>query len=221
MILCFSGGVDSYIAWHYLGKPPTVYFQLDTKYSTKEENVVKDLIPDTIIDYSLSMDTRENEDGYIPFRNMYLAMMASKYSHLIIIAGLKDDMVADKNPSAFGVMTSCLNAIEKETDYFITSPFWSMTKEEIVRWYLDNNGSVGALLSTVSCYSKEETNYCGACASCFRKWVAFRSNRIDIDFYNHSLMKDYVFKARNNHYVESRNIAILREVERYGYTCRY
>ncbi len=218
MILCFSGGVDSYIAWHYLGTPPTVYFQLGTKYSIKEQKVVEKLIPNTIIDFSLDLESRELPNSYVPFRNLHLALLASKYDHQIIIVGLKDDMVEDKTPSAFGHMTACMNSIEKDKDYFVTSPFWHMTKEEIVAWYMKTVGDVYPLLRTVSCYSEEDTNYCGKCPSCFRKWVAFRSNRIEIEFYNHPLMKEYVSKARQGIYNEKRNIAILREVERYGYT---
>ena len=74
MILLFSGGVDSYVAWYYLGKPKTVYFNVQSRYSRRELGVVKRLIPDTIIDNSLNFSDREVGDkAYIPFRNLILA----------------------------------------------------------------------------------------------------------------------------------------------------
>ena len=55
MILLFSGGIDSFVAWHYLNKPKTVYFNLQSRYSLREISVVKKLIPTTIIDNSLNL----------------------------------------------------------------------------------------------------------------------------------------------------------------------
>ena len=40
MILLFSGGIDSFVAYHYLGKPKTVYFDLGTPYTGKEIKVI-------------------------------------------------------------------------------------------------------------------------------------------------------------------------------------
>ena len=45
MVLLFSGGIDSYVAWHYLSKPQTVYFNLKSRYSNKEMKIIRKLIP--------------------------------------------------------------------------------------------------------------------------------------------------------------------------------
>jgi len=214
MILLFSGGIDSYVAWHYLNKPPTVYFDLGTPYSQKEINVIQKLIPNTIIDTSLNLGDRQiGEKAYVPFRNLYLAMLAVKYSDVIVIAGLKDDDVSDKNEKIFIKFSELLSEMENRA-IIVISPFWNMTKEEVIKWYLAFHTSEN-LHKTISCYSNEPTNYCGKCPSCFRKWCALRSNGIKLSFFNQSLMKEYLIKAEAGHYIPERNNQIIKLVKEY------
>ena len=137
MVLLFSGGIDSYIAWHYMHYPPTVYFNLGTNYSIYEQTIVSRLIPKTIIDHSLNLRDRGHhgeDNAYIPFRNLYLALLAYKYADTIIMAGLRDDKVSDKNPDAFKKFTDLLSEMEGK-QIIVMSPFWQMTKADIVGWY--------------------------------------------------------------------------------------
>ncbi len=214
MILLFSGGIDSYIAWHYLDKPKTVYFNLRTPYTQKEIKTITGLIPTTIIDHSLDLNCRQiGEKAYIPFRNLYLAMLAAKYSDTIVIAGVKDDDVSDKNEQIFLKFSILLSELENRPIHVI-SPFWNMTKEEIIAWYLKKYPA-HKLLETVSCYSKEDTIYCGRCPSCFRKWCALRANNIMFNFHNEPLMKEYYQKALEGHYIPERNALIIKLVGDY------
>jgi len=214
MILLFSGGIDSYVAYHYLNKPQTVYFDLGTPYSSKEIMVIQKLIPSTIIDYSLNLGSRQiGEKAYIPFRNLYLAMLAAKYDDTIVIAGVKDDDVSDKNEQIFQKFSYLLSELE-DRPIQVMSPFWNMTKEEVIAWYLQRY-TADNLLKTVSCYSQEDTIYCGRCPSCFRKWCALKANNIDLDFYNKPLMKEYYEKALAGNYIPERNKLIIKLVEEY------
>lgn len=214
MILLFSGGIDSFVAWHFLGRPPTLYFNLRSRYSEKEMKVVMKLIPSTIIDESLDLSSREcGEKAYIPFRNLLLACQAVKYSDTVVIAGVADDDVSDKNEQIFLKFSHLLSELEGRC-IDIISPFWGMTKEKVVRWYKDNIGDE-IILQTISCYSTERTTYCGACPSCFRKWVALRSNGYDLNFYNDSLMQKYYESALSGKYIDERNLAIEREIDAY------
>jgi 7-cyano-7-deazaguanine synthase in queuosine biosynthesis len=214
MILLFSGGIDSYVAWHYLGKPPTLYFDVCSRYSEKELIVIKKLIPNTIIDASLFLGDREvGEKAYIPFRNLFFALQATKYDDRVVIAGVADDDVSDKNEEIFAEFSVLMTKLEGR-QIEVTSPFWKMTKEDVVRWYVENVGD-SEILKTVSCYSPEEEIYCAKCPSCFRKWVALRSNGYNLPFENWPLMKDYLASAMADKYLPSRNKAIIREVNRY------
>ena len=214
MILLFSGGIDSFVAYHYLGKPPTVYFDLGTRYSKKELKVVKELIPSTIIDCSIDLGNREvGEKAYVPFRNLILACLANKYSDEIVIAGVADDNVSDKTPEAFESFSTLLSRLEQR-NINVTSPFWSLTKEEVVAWYRENLKD-DRILNTISCYSDDDNTYCGKCPSCFRKWVALRSNGYLLPFFNYELMKRYRSAAEKGKYLPKRNAAILREVGEY------
>ncbi len=222
-ILLFSGGIDSYVAWHFLKKPPTVYFNLRSRYSAKEMIVVQRLIPGTIIDNSLNLGSREvGENAYIPYRNLHLALLANKYSDTIVIAGLKDDMVDDKNKEVFKDFSYLMtNMMKRKIE--VVSPFWDMTKEQVVKWYLDHGEfpltvREKVLLDTISCYSSSSTTYCGKCPACFRKWVALRANGIakSLLFYNEALMKEYYTKAcQGNYYAPERNASIIKVVEEF------
>lgn len=213
MILLFSGGIDSFVAYHYLGKPETVYFNLHTKYSRKEMTVVKSLIPNTIIEDCINFESREEADtAFVPYRNLHLALLANKYSNTIVIAGLKDDMVNDKNEAVF-LQFSRLMSDMMGRNISVTSPFWNMTKADVVKWYLNNGGTKEDLLMTISCYSKENVRYCGQCPACFRKWNALQANGVtDLHFYNTELMRKYFEDAVNCKYDRDRNFSIIREV---------
>lgn len=214
MILLFSGGIDSYIAYHYLGKPPTLYFNLNTRYSIKEMRVVKRLIPDTIIEKCI--DFKDKEDpitAFIPYRNLHLALLANQYSDTIVIAGVKDDRVNDKNEVVFQKFSKLMSDMTNKK-IMVMSPFWGSTKEQIVGWYLKNGGIKEALLSTISCYSSEDILFCGKCPACFRKWCALKANGIDdLIFTNDKLMWNYYDKAvEGSYYDPDRNRNIIEQV---------
>lgn len=219
MILLLSGGIDSFVAYHYLNKPKTVYFNLGTPYTEKEIKVVKQMDPSIIIDNSLVElgKTQIGDKAYIPYRNLYLAMRASQYDNDVVIAGIKGDDVSDKNESIFKLFSNMLSHLERRA-ITVTSPFWEMTKEQIVAWYLENKPSTIDLFSgTVSCYSEKEETYCGECPCCFRKWAALVNNGFDIPFHNPHLMDDYKQSAEEGRYVPERNEAILSALKIVGF----
>ena len=218
MILLFSGGLDSFIAYHYLGKPATVYFDLNTPYTTKEIKVVQKLIPNTVVEKVIDFSTRQiGKNAYVPYRNLHLALLANKYSNLIVMAGLADDKVNDKNEKVFRQFSYLMSDMMEKT-ITVMSPFWKMTKEQVVGWYLNiYQGDPKDLLNTISCYSPTKKTYCGSCPACFRRWCALRANGIDVlPFHNLELLQEYLQKAKEGrHYISERNATIIKEVERY------
>jgi len=211
MILCYSGGLDSLIAWHYLGKPPSIYFKC-AEYSQVEMDSIRISNPNCIVINRIDLSLyQRGEKAYIPHRNIIFAALASNYDARVVIAGIKDDQVPDKNPQAFELISEALT-VTSESPVTVTSPFWDMTKSQIIKWFLDNVPNALSLIKTsVSCYSGEK--YCGECPSCFRKAVALWENNIKLDFANIKLMEEYYMKALHYKYNPARCNAILKYIE--------
>jgi len=212
-ILCFSGGIDSLVAWYYLGKPTSIFFNC-TDYSSAESVAVTALNPLCIIDNSLSLQKfQEKENAYIPHRNLLFASIASNYAPNVVIAGVKDDKVRDKNVMAFDLMSKVLSRTSNK-DITVTSPFWKMDKKDVIRWFLDNvEYAEDILRESVSCYNNMK--YCGICKSCFRKANALWENGIKIRYHNHIMMKDYFSNAVDGYYSKTRNKSIIRFYNEY------
>ena len=65
-VLLFSGGIDSFVAYHFIRKElqkevVPVYFDLGAPYNPREIRVVKSLLPETIIDTSLSVGDTQRD----------------------------------------------------------------------------------------------------------------------------------------------------------------
>lgn len=227
-VLCFSGGLDSTIAYFYLNKPKSIYIDINSRYSKKEKKHIEKLKQlgmniDIIQGFDLS-DFEEGENAYISKRNLLLTLIASYYGNLIYLVGISGDNVEDKNPQAFRTMSYCFNSIqkEKELDVKITSPFWNKTKGELVRWFMENFDSFDIeceaediLRTSISCYNENIKGQCGKCPSCFRKWIALKYCDIkyyDIDcddWFENDIrewkgIKDYIRRFKAGYYNESR-----------------
>ncbi len=178
-VLLYSGGLDSYIAWHYLKKPRTVFFALGHKYSAWELVSVHKTIPNTMVDFSLDLGKTEQDDAFIPLRNLYLAMGGTKYGdtiNLVVQRGERD--LRDRSPVFFEDVSQMLSSLSKKL-IVVKTPFADITKSEMVRWYIEEyKGDPQDLLKTRSCYSTLP-GPCGRCAACFRRWVAFKNNGIE------------------------------------------
>ena len=214
VILLVSGGIDSYVAWHYLGKPTTLYFRAHHRYMDEELAAIMRLIPDTIMDDSLNLADREvGVNAYIPFRNLLFALQAVRYSDSVCIAGLKDDVVEDKNEQVFHQWSELMSAMMGRA-IRVFSPFWGMCKHEVVAWYKENVGNVSKLAGDcVSCYTPGSF-YCGKCPACFRKWCALCSNGYtSLGFHNRQLAVQYYERALEGEYQTERNKNIISCVE--------
>ncbi len=229
-VLLLSGGVDSIAAWFYLNKPKCIYVDMKTKYSEKEKECIKDLqkiIPDlkvTIIEGINLGQFEEGEKAFIPHRNLILAAIGSNYGDRIIIAGIEDDVVEDKSPEAFKIMTECLNSISKPgKNVVIDSPFWEMSKSEIIKWMLKNIENTEEILRTsISCYSLED-GQCGNCPSCLRKAIAMTAAGLKVDFYNKDVRKSLLVQnyittmKQTNKYTDKRKKESLEVFKKWGW----
>lgn len=188
-VLLFSGGLDSFIAYHLLNKPKAIHFDIGTRYSIYEKETALKLVPDCIVDESLNfLGLYENlETSEIPMRNLFTIMVcAVKYSTNIIIGSMADDYMGDNRKDNLQDFATLLSKISNR-DITVTSPFWNMTKAEAVQEYVKNFGSQG-LLDTYSCFETEEA--CNSCISCLEKNVALFSGGIFVPFYNMELLSE-------------------------------
>ena len=237
-VLCLSGGLDSTIAWHYLQYPEAVYVKLNHRYQQKELTTIQNLKKYIESHSSLKLllhivDGPDlslfeyGETAYIPRRNLLLALIASYYGNKIYIVGIKGDKVEDKSPEAFKTMSYAINFISKPTDIpvKIDSPFWNMTKTQIVKWFLDTFNekyALGILKTSVSCYSQSTLGQCGRCPSCFRKWIALEAAGIKCyDWFENDIrkwegIKRYRKRAEEGYYDPARCKDILEVLDKYG-----
>jgi len=221
MILLFSGGLDSYIAWHYLDKPKTLYCAINHRYQIQEHKAVIDLIPETIVDSRLYLGDWEEDDANIPMRNAFFFMIASHYADKICLVVQKGEMsIPDRSPKFFSSFGAWLSWM-RDKPIKIFTPFDEMTKTQMVRWYLEQGLNVADLLRTRSCFG-DTTSPCGACAACFRRWVAFKNNGFSEPYINDILAYDqipvYIEKMKALKYDELRTEETFTALKDAGYT---
>lgn len=216
IVLLFTGGLDSTIGRHYLE-----YYKLDhhlvyfytgaSRYTDKEVQYLHDNKFPVEIDGTLQWlgQYEQPASAFVPYRNLFFAMVAAiKYAPNVMICGVEDDDVPDKNEHSFDLWSRHLSYIGKDP-VRVFSPFWHTHKHEAVAWYLETGGTKSGLLNTISCYSDTRSTYCGSCRACFRKWAALKVNGMDIGFQNDNIKEYYRTRALNGVYTSKRNELIL------------
>lgn len=183
-VVLFSSGLDSYIAHYLLNRPAVggrwqpIYFDLGTRYARKEMRVL-DTFPFPVRIWTVShLGWLEHADSFLPQRNPLLLTMAQAFHNAdaIALCAVRGEYSRDKHKEFFARMSRLLSyTAGKQVKCF--SPLLGLTKTQAVRRYLEEGGSPGELLDTVSCYHAT-SSACGACMSCARRWVALENNEI-------------------------------------------
>jgi 7-cyano-7-deazaguanine synthase in queuosine biosynthesis len=187
-VLLFSAGLDSFPAWHYLGRPPALYFDTGHRYAPQEKAALAALSArcgiDLTISAELDLSAWEAGDAIIPMRNVYFAMLAANRADIIWCVGVKGDHVHDKSPDAFARISGFI-ATMTGRPVRLGSPFWDMTKTEIIAWYLGEGLPAEDLLLTFSCSRTDGAAlHCGQCPSCLRRWISLVNNGVEAPFEN-------------------------------------
>jgi len=218
-ILLFSGGLDSFILYHYLGKPTPLYFNLGHRYAFKEIKIIGDMVKNKLIDdvewdFSYTLTEWELPDAHIPFRNILLAMGASRYGDTVYLGGVTDDRVSDNTRASHADMTAI---ISRYAGRFVEvrAPFAELnySKFDAVKWFLKKYKRTGqaesSLLSTLSCFSPKEGR-CMGCKACFRWYVALTWCGVKNvpQWRNAGLVKDYLDQVDEGKIVGERARAI-------------
>jgi 7-cyano-7-deazaguanine synthase len=185
-ILLCGGGIDSFVAWHYLGKPQALYFDLGDRNRDQEYRALDTLARRhgirLVVSRELDLGAWELQDGVIPMRQLHLATLACHRADTVWCVALKGNYGADKSSPAFERLSKLISEVAGR-DIRIDSPFRDMTKTEVVRWYVDQSLPVDALTSTHSCMTPRGASlHCGRCAGCVCRWVALANNGIEAKF---------------------------------------
>lgn len=191
-ILLVSGGIDSTIMMTEAARInlpcELLYVMCGESYENEELLKLQTFIEKYKIPYRLNIiniSGISRYDRFVPNRNMTIASIAvtSLGADEILLAGLKDDNVVDKNDRAYAAMSNMLSEFSGK-EVTVKSPYSDITKGELIRRFVSSNSEevnalhIAMLQDTYSCYSSEE-GHCGCCPACFRKFVALESNGID------------------------------------------
>ena len=230
-ILLFSGGIDSLCAYFYLNKPKCLYVKLGHKYQDEELKAVKNIAEKYDIDLEIEemefIGKFEEDDANIPMRNLFLSMIASFYADKIWLIVQKGETgsrgEAPDRTKDFFVNTSLTLSILNKRNIEIDSPFWNLTKQDLVQWVLDNvEDSKEILSNSFSCFNPIDGKQCGKCSACFRQFISLAYNGIDVkDRMVHDItkwdgIKNYVKKMKDGQYEEERTKQTKKVLKRYG-----
>ena len=201
--LLMSGGLDSYIMWHYAQIEEgwkkedilPVYIDLNSPYAEKEKKALerhrKEVIDTKIIDCKILQEqfgnVPDNEDIWIPGRNLLLAsIMASLNCDEIWLGALKGEMhkyATDKNKKFFDKATDTISYVMSKfkDEVVVKTPFEDMNKLDIVIWALKNYIDPYCIAKTSSCLSGEGQN-CGNCMVCVRRYGIFEQTGLSEEY---------------------------------------
>ena len=232
--ICMSGGMDSYIAYHYaikeLGYSPEdivcINFDINHPYKEKEKVALDSFnIPYKTINVGLISKENGNvpdiKNYVISGRNMIFASIMANFAQEIWITGMKFEnhyLMFDKNEPFFRLATIALTQALGEYTV-VKSPFMNMTKTESIKWALDNGITKEELGLSTSCYHPTKKR-CGECSLCFKRNVAMLKNGIQEDYETNpfeseegkALIKKYQKALENNdfsHYQKERILETL------------
>lgn len=228
--ICCSGGMDSYLAWYLCARDGiNVFTRISSRCEKKELDalyLIAGYFGPEVYRYTIckgpSLQMFEHEpSGIIPFRNAHLILMTAQYGDDVVLGVLADEINSDKSPEFFRSMEVMMD-ISHRPQYWtegrtftVTTPLRDFNKSQLLEAYIMQAGPMQPLMDTVSCYS-DTTLHCGQCASCFKRWVALRNNRLEQEFLKDPL--DYFHqhierKCHDGTYTEARAAEILSAVK--------
>lgn len=207
LVILFSGGLDSVIAYTYanrlfpVGKVMGLFVNIGQPYAEFEEISVRKFKNSTRANIVTLNYPFIQEQAYyyeratpikqiIPGRNMTLATLAANFGNTIWINALHGelkDYIHDKNWTFFKEASRVLS-YTFDNRIIVESPFWHMTKTETVAMALNKlNMPKEVLTNTVSCYNPRivdgKVYFCGSCLTCFKRKVAMINNGIEEDYF--------------------------------------
>jgi len=205
LVILFSGGLDSVIAYYYalhffdeknvlglfvdIGQPYASFEKESVLTAKTLTNMNIQLLDFPFIahpNYLNNVPTPTNQ--VIPGRNMTLATIAANFGTTIwinaLFGELKEEMV-DKNFKFFKEASEVLS-YTFNYKIIVESPFWNFTKTYIVSLAKQLGIHDDVLKATCSCYNpiynKGIRYFCGDCLTCFKRKVSMVNNNIEENY---------------------------------------
>lgn len=202
-----SGGLDSFIAWHYAikngYKPLALFVDMGQPYNWKEWKGIKEIqkVSNVIVTKINIKDlipaiAEKMTNQIIPSRNVFLATIGSMFNNRVWINALDGEQNGKENDKSLRFFQDTTNLLSFTNSFFqdstiVETPFSHLSKAETIRWALDNGITKEQLFKTTSCYDGE-IDKCGVCLTCYKRKIAFLLNDIDEPGYHMDpLISDY------------------------------
>jgi len=221
LVIMMSGGLDSYLAWHYALKEKDykeeeifpLWINLGQPYARKEKEAISSFEFEVhTVDLTLlrpefgNVPTIDNQ--IIPGRNLILAAIAASFGQTIWLSALDGEMhkfMPDKTQKFLDLASELFSYVfDNRLETKVISPFTSMSKSDIVKWSLSKGVTVEQILNTSTCYHTDH-KACGECSTCFKRKVALINNNIEEDYEKNP------FVPANNEYMRTTVPKMLKD----------
>lgn len=156
-VLLYSGGLDSFIYNHILQPDICLYVDINSKYTEQEKHNITNINGLDNLKIIVSKDMRylEQKNAIIKNRNIYLVLEAANYGEKIYLGSTVGDGSKDKDNTFFKKISSLLSYTSgKKT--LVSAPFINYSKSELIKKYIEKDGSITKLKNIFSCYSGEK-----------------------------------------------------------------
>ncbi len=211
IVILYSGGLDSFIMYHMAkvkfpdAEIQAIYFNHGQPVADKEIEGLPDFVEVRNIDWLNKEKTPVAQAGrregaiMIPGRNLVFGTLIAcqELPDEIWIGALKGETHekgTDKNYMFLSHMNNTINYVLKPFKDNIEAKFpladAGLDKLSAVQWGLENGLSDDDILSTRSCHNGD-TDACGQCIQCIKRWAVFGICGFSEDYDIHPLDGEY------------------------------
>ena len=182
----FSGGVDSLCVARWaqarFSDVHGVYYCVGQKYAARESSQATELAKKIHLPFNIQAALILREDpvtARVELRNLFFIELAGLGSDAVCYGELLAEEPTDKRP-VFRRRLQTLLRSQRETPFHIYAPFAKYTKSQMIREYIRQYGTE-FLTDSVACFDADGA--CGACMSCFNRWLAWEENNLSLESY--------------------------------------
>lgn len=175
-----TGGLDSTIAYHLVGKKPqALYIDFGQSYRNAELDALKHIgIDPWILQASNPFENINSDWKHIyPGRNLYALLSAAEYTRpggVIWFGSTYGEMPKKGGDKSEKFLKIIRQILAKYYGGIQVKTMAKHTKGEWVKLALKKGVKEDILLSTYSCFTGEIGYHCGRCQACLRRFLGLR-----------------------------------------------